>query len=228
MPSRKESLLAALPHILPQVDRLYLYLDKYDEIPREIRAMENIIPILPSAEFKSKGCTGKLYGLKIHKAPCLYFCFDDDIIYQNGYVDHLSAALSRYHYESIVGLHGCIFKNPARSYVKDRQIIGFSAGLHFDVLVDELGSGTIAFHSEAVRLEFDYWSNRNMTDLYVMIEAIRQKVNRICIRRSPDFIKAIRELQEDSIWRNSMLDDALQSRLLQSIMNEYPDNWGKS
>ena len=185
MPSRFESLRVALPHIVAQVDTLYLYLDKYEKVPPELSAMPKVVALLPEEPASSLATAGKFRGLSLHAGPCLYFCFDDDIIYGDGYVNHLAAALHRHDYRAGVGVHGAVYKLPIRSYVKDRQLLHFSKALSFDVVFDELGTGTIAFHSSALRIKPDGWLNPNMADLQLMIDAVRQKTQRICVMRPP-------------------------------------------
>ena len=227
MPSRSESLRIALPYILPQVDRLYLYLDKHDAIPEEFKSNPKIIPVLPQGGVKKElGGRGKFIGLRLEKDPCIFVCFDDDIIYRDGYVNHLVTALKRYHCRAVVGIHAGIYKFPNISYVKERTIVHFEQSLTADILVDELGTGTIAFHSGVIHIDPELWDYNNMIDLHFMLEAIKQKVPRVCIRRGDDFLKAIGgQDQPDSIYRQSLRDDSRQTRLLQAAMEQYPDNW---
>ncbi len=104
MPSRIESLRIALPGIMAQVDRLYLYLDQYRFVPPEFASDSRIVPLLPRDEDPSLRGAGKFFGLSQFSAPCLYFCFDDDIAYPAGYVDHLAAALARHRFRTLIGL----------------------------------------------------------------------------------------------------------------------------
>lgn len=225
MPSRIDSLRTALPHILPQVDYLYLYFDKYDKVPREFSSHPKIISLLPDKKSRSLGCDGKLFGLRLNPDPCLFILFDDDIIYPGEYVSHMVAALQRHHYRSIVGLHGAIYKALPHSYVKDRQILHFSMRQDFDILVDELGTGTMAFHSGCIDINPDKWMHVNMTDLMVMIEAVRQKIPRISIRRTQDFLRPIAQNQPDSLYIQSLQNDRIQTNLLNQAMQCYPASW---
>lgn len=72
MPSRTDSFRVALPHILPQVDRLFLYLDKYEDIPEEIASNPKIVSVLGGVDGKSLGSCGKLSALTLHPEPCLF------------------------------------------------------------------------------------------------------------------------------------------------------------
>lgn len=227
MPSRINSLRVALPQILSQIDVLHLYFDKYNEVPPEFASNPKIISLLPE-EDQNLGCAGKFQGLKIYSEPCLYFCFDDDIIYPIGYVKHLEIALRRHHYRALVGVHGCVYKFPITSYVRDRSILHFRAGLNFEVLVDELGTGTLAFHSRCIQINHDRWLYPNKSDLNIMLEAVRQKVPRICVRRGPNYLQPIAEGQPDSLFRQSLNNDSTETAMLQAAMIDYPDSWSLS
>jgi hypothetical protein len=225
MPTRLESCRIAMPSILAQVDRLYLYLDGYPSVPDEFAREPKIVPLLPGDGETSLRGAGKLVGLRAFGEPCLYFCFDDDIVYPPNYVEHMAAALRRHHYRAIVGLHASVYKVPVRSYVRDRQVLHFSAASHFDYVVDELGTGTAALHSSCIRIAPRRWGHHNMCDLMLMIESIRQGVPRISIRRPDRFLLPIEQSQDDSLYRRTLVDDSIQSRLLRATFERYPDRW---
>ena len=228
MPTRLSSCRIALPYILAQVDCLYLYLDKYDQIPTEFTNEPRIIPLLPRVGGWSLEGSGKFIGLSMHSKPCLYFCFDDDIIYSIGYVDHLAAALRRYHYKAIVGVHGKTYWIPNNSYSKDRTVVHFQRGLDFDCAVDELGTGTLAFHSSCIDIDPHRWAYNNKEDLMMMIDAVHQKVLRFAVRRKPDLLKPIEQKQDDSIYLKLLADDSIETQLLQESMERYPGRWSMS
>ena len=223
MPSRHESLMQALPHILPQLDRLYLYLDQHSTVPTDLLSEPKIVAILP--ETKNLGSDGKFMGLKREKEPCLYFCFDDDIIYPPDYVRRLTAFLKRLHFAVVVGFQGVLFQKRFVSYVKSRSIVHFAGSLQLDALVDELGTGTLAFHSQCIHIDPEQWAKPNMTDLMFMLEAIRQNVPRLCIRREAGYLRAIAEKQTDSLYVKSLQDDSAETQLLRAVIKAYPDAW---
>jgi hypothetical protein len=225
MPSRRDSLRRALPPILAQLDRLYLYLDQHDAVPDGLAHDPRIVPLLPDPGGPALRGAGKFLGLRAFGEPCLYFCFDDDILYPPGYVAHLSAALRRHRYRAVAGLHGAVYRVPVRSYVRDRKVLHFAAGLAFDCVVDELGTGTIAFHSGCVDLDVRRWAHVCASDLMTMLECIRQGVPRIAVRRPGGFLRPIAEQQSDSLYAKSLRDDSLQTRLMQAAFESYPDDW---
>ncbi len=228
MPSRAASLRRALPAILPQVDRLYLYLDKYDHVPPDLAALPNVVCELPRPGAPSLGSSGKFAALDQHTDPCLFFGFDDDIVYAPDHVAVLTAAIRRHRHRALVGLHAAIYEMPCASYVKNRRLFAFRLGLDYDVCVDELGTGTLAFHSSAIALEHRSWQHANMSDLHLMIDAVRQEVPRIAVRRGDAFAQPIRQNQPDSLYRESLQDDSVQTALLREAMESYPSRWCSS
>lgn len=151
MPSRRDGLAQVLPRILPQLDRLYLFFDKYDAVPEEYRGEPKIVPLHPSTSGHFASC-GKFLAIAEFGAPCLFFGFDDDILYPSGYVDVLTSALRRHHFHAAVGFHAGVFRPPHRSYRRDRVILHFARPINIDCSVDELGTGTIAFATPSLHI----------------------------------------------------------------------------
>ena len=228
IPSRADSLRKALPTILPHVDRLYVYLDRHDAVPADLAKEPKIVALLPDPPGSTLGSSGKLIALRHHPAPCLFFGFDDDILYGPGYVDLLAGALRRYHHRFIVGLHGAIYAADAKSYARSRTVVHFGSPLEHDALVDELGSGTIAFHSALLRPDPTAWAHPNTTDMMLMIEAIRARVPRVAARRPAGLATPVSERQADSIFASTLRDDRLETQLLRAAMRFYPDDWRRS
>lgn len=228
MPSREDSLRQALPSILPQLDRLYLYLDGHSDIPEWVARDSRIVPILAKSQEVSLHASGKFIGLVLTPEPCLYFCFDDDIHYPERYVSHMAAALRRHAYRALVGIHGAVYRLPCRSYVRDRRVFHFRKGILFDCIVDELGTGTMAFHSRCLPLAPAQWQHPNQSDLMVMLECVRREIPRVVVRREADFLRPITERQDDSLYVRSLKDDSVQTRLLSEAMASYPGRWCQS
>jgi hypothetical protein len=225
MPSRIDSLRIALPRILPQVDRLYLYLDKYDEVPAEFRKLSKVTCILPTPGSKPIGCSGKFVGLQLFKDECAYFTFDDDIVYPAGYTQHMMRALARTFFKSVVAVHGVQFTMPFKSYSRSRRQLHFRRGLEMDVLVDEVGTGTAAFHSGLLKVNPARWAHANMSDLNFMLECIGHGVPRVCVARPPGFLKPIGELQDDSVFVAMTRDDSRETAILQAAIARHPAYW---
>ncbi|OEO32743.1 hypothetical protein VW23_010120 [Devosia insulae DS-56] len=212
IPSRADDLEQVLTRIVPQVERLHLFLHGYDAIPAVARH-SRIVPVLAPADTAFRA-SGKFYGLLQQKGPCLYFCFDDDILYPPDYVARLTAAICRYGGGAFVGVHGSDYPGAGTSYARDRKTRPFAKRLLIDRIVDELGCGTLAFPSELLSIDPRRWPHGDMDDLMLAIEAERNGINRIAIRRRRRWLVPIRQSQPDSLWLRTLADDSRQSEEL--------------
>ncbi len=205
IPTRAGDLEQVLARIVPQVERLFLFLHGYAEIPAAGRH-SRIVPILAPVDTPFRA-SGKFYGLVQQTDPCLYFCFDDDILYQPDHVARLTAAILRYGGRALVGVHSNTYVGAAR-YARDRKVRHFASRLHFDRVTDELGCGTIAFPSQLLSFDPRRWPHGDMEDLMLAIEAERHGIRRIAIHRPRRSLVPIREAQPDSLWVRTLADDS--------------------
>ena len=218
MPTRQKNLREVLPNILKNVDILYLYLDKYEYVPKFLYKF----PKIKIIENLNMGVTGKFLGVQMHHKSCIFFGFDDDIIYPNNYVEYLISALSKENFKAIVGVHGLNIKKPFSSFVKDIFSYHFEGKLDESKYVDILGGGTIAFHSDFFTPNINSWSNKNMDDLEIMRECIEHNFQRICISRPKNFLKAISKSQPDSIWAQTKLNDFRETKFIKQSLKDFP------
>jgi hypothetical protein len=223
IPTRAGDLEQVLARIVPQVERLHLFLHGYDEVPAAARH-SRIIPVLapPDTPFRA---SGKFYGLLQQKLPCLYFCFDDDILYPADYVERMTGAIVRYGGRAFVGVHGTSYPVPRSSYAHDRKTRHFAKRLRFDRVIDELGSGTVAFASELLHIDPRRWPHGDMDDLMLAIDAERHDIRRIVVHRRRRWLVPLQQGQPDSLWTRTLADDTRQSAQLielQALMGRIP------
>jgi hypothetical protein len=224
MPSRAHALEIVLSSILPQLDSLFIFFDKHEEVPKAFIDHPKIVPLLPR-RYGALAGSGKFLGIELHGEPCLYFCFDDDIHYPADYVEFVTRALYRHHLRAIVGFHACLLKPPYRSYRRDRDIIHFADGLLMDGHVDVLGTGTSAFYPPNFRFDARAWPFKDMLDLLLAIEAAKQGVPRISIRRPVDYLRPIESNQADSTYSALVKDDSRQSEIMRAALKSCPLSW---
>jgi hypothetical protein len=224
IPSRAKDLAGVLERIVPQVERLHLFLHGYESIPPEARH-SRILPVLAPKAHPYRA-SGKLFGLGIERLPCLYFCFDDDILYPPDYVARLARALIRHEGDAIVGFHASRFLPPHQSYIRDRRIYPFPKRLLFDTPVDELGAGTIAFASGRLPIDPVSWKYGDVDDLMLAIEAERRGLKRIALARHRKYIRRVPGKQVESLWRTVQADESRsveQMRVLLRLMSRLPE-----
>jgi hypothetical protein len=219
MPSRASSLEACIDTITSQVDLLYVYLDKYPDVPALLKKYDNVRPLLPAevskllGESKDWRVTGKFIGAML-TGDCLYFGFDDDIIYPDGYTKLLADSLAKFNYRALVGIHGSTFRAPYMSYTKDRRIVHFRSHLERDQIVDELGTGTLAFRTGVFMPKLGDWTNLELCDLMIAIDAHQMGLPRVAVSRRRKYLEAVAQSQDDSLWAAQLRDDSVHSNLM--------------
>lgn len=212
IPTRAADLRRVIDSILPQVDRLHVFLHGYSTVPQDVVRPGVIVHLAPADH--PYRTAGKFYGLTQETAACIYCTFDDDIDYRPGHVARLRAAILRYGGRAVVGLQAATFSRSPGGYLARMRSRGFARGLWFDQRADEIGTGTSAFLSTALRLDPANWPQTNMDDLMLAIDAEAQGLPRIGIARPAGSIVAIRRNQPDSIKLKVKHDDSLQSAQL--------------
>ncbi|NOZ33599.1 MAG: hypothetical protein GXP01_11200 [Alphaproteobacteria bacterium] len=218
MRSRRGCVEQALATIMPQIDRLHLYLDDYDEVPRFARH-ERIIAYLGDPA-QRLGCAGKFLALQNEPEPVLFAGFDDDILYAANHVDRLRECLIRHRGDVLAGVHGADFKAPYASFVRDRKSYNFPRRLKKEVSADILGCGTIAFLTDRFRLDPSAFSAPGIDDILVATLAQRAGMGRIAIKRRTRWMKPIHLVQDDSIWAGVLRDERQATLYMRRLMVE--------
>lgn len=187
IPERLESFKLVVQRILPQVDHLYVYLDKFEKIPSFLN--NNKITVTLSKDYsKDHRDNAKFLAfdkLKSQLSNFYYFTIDDDILYPHDYVRSMLDRLKVYNNSLVVGVHGVMHEEYPKSYFKRRFVYHFQeTKLESPKLVNNLGTGTVAFHSSLFRqLNPDLWPVGGMVDIYFSKECRRNNILLLCIDR---------------------------------------------
>ena len=220
MSSRTGTFPAALASVLPQVDRLYLFLDGFESIPAEIRAQEKCFAVV-TREPGNLHASSRFLAPRLFGSDAVICLFDDDILYPEGYVQRIAAALDEFGGEALVGFHAFLYLPPHRSYVRDRLMIGFPRSLTAPRRVHELGSGTLGFLSSRFSPDPTSWRYHDVDDLYVAAEANRSGLFKIALPRPQGWIRPLAANQEDSLWRATLKDDRRQSEIMRYVIAQH-------
>jgi len=223
IPSRVNTLAAVIASIVPQVERLYVFLHGHDAIPEAARH-PRVIPVLAPRDTPWRQ-SGRLYGLSLEQWPCLFFCFDDDIRYPEGYVDRLADALVRHEGNAVVGFHAHNYRPPHQSYIRDRKGFVFTKRKLFEAQVDELGAGTLGFVSSRLPMDPRRWKYGDMDDIMIAQEAERAGLKRIVVARRRHYIGRARKDATGTLWKSVLEDESRsveQMRVLLQLMGRLP------
>ena len=220
MPSRADTFSRMIHSALSQVDKLFVFLDGFEEIPSELKNQPKChVTILPKQ--------GNLHASSRYLAPRLFdsdavvVLFDDDILYPPDYVSKIRLAFSQYGDQCIIGFHATIFMPPHYSYVRNRYSMHFSSKLNNALNVHELGTGTAAFLSSTFCPNPATWRHNYMDDLYRAAEAVKENLTLIALKREADWLTPLAEDQDDSNWQATIQDDRAQSSFMRHLLTQY-------
>ncbi len=158
LPDRKEQLINTLKSLLPQVDVIYCHLSNYKEIPYH---NDKIVYTLGDNRY---GDAGKFYHLEKHKG--YYFSCDDDLIYDENYIQDTIKEVDKY---GIVSYHGRSFlKFPIDSYYKTPAIRNRCLDSYeYTEPIQIAGTGVMAFHTDKFKPPFNIFKAANMSDIWI-------------------------------------------------------------
>lgn len=215
MPSRKRTARLAIRSILPQVTRLYLYLDGFDSVPSFARHPK--IVVLRSQDYPGLNANGKLLGMIFTDQEGYYVTVDDDYWYPRRFVSRLWKQRLAIRRPLVIGVHGCILKSPFKSYLKDRTIFTSWKPLPETKSVDVVATcGTL---HDLADLCFDVrnWNVTNQVDLHFAQEMKAAGVTGAVVRRGWFWLVPLRWSQSDSIFAALKRNDEAQTALARKI-----------
>ena len=190
---REPGLAQAVASVLPQVDRLNVFLQGYADIPECLR--DDRVSILRDSdapESAALGASAKFHWLwHALVADGYHFTVDDDIVYPPGYVRYCVRKIDEYERKAVVGFHGMIYRSRVRSYFTDRRVWTFAHKCDSDRFVHTLGTGTASFHTDTLKLTRADFALPNSCDLYLGIACQRQRVPVLCLARQRGYLKAL-------------------------------------
>ena len=198
MPTRIETFARVVARLLPQVDRMFVFLDGFEATPGFLLD-DRKITVLRSQEVGELHSTGRFLALRVLEAPSVVLVVDDDIKYPRNYVARMVRRLAAASGKAVIGVHGGIFKPPYESYVTDGTQYHFSSELKEDTRADALGAGTAAFLSEVMDFDVRQWVGYDHSDLQLALEAKRRQVPLICIKRRKKWLRPLAEDRADSL-----------------------------
>jgi hypothetical protein len=227
IPSRQEQLKHVVERIMPQVDHLFVFLDKYPEIPSFLLDSQCITVIRSEdydREFRDNAKFISYNDLKCKYDNFFYITCDDDLDYPYDYVATLIDRLESFSRRAIVGVHGVMISEELTSYNDCRFIYHFQRAVRpHSKLVNILGSGTLAFHSDVFQsIDIRKWAASGMCDIFLSIEARRSLIPMICIDRSEYWLRQ-QKLPKDN---HTLFDEAKKNdaKIFEQITPYAP--WG--
>lgn len=210
-PPREDKLRIVVAALLPQVDAINIYLNGYDQVPAFLKH-SRINVVVGGPDLRDNG--------KFHFTQDVPdgFCFtvDDDIAYPPEYVQSLIRKIEFYERKAVIGLHGTVYAKPIRSFFKGRTLLHFEEGLDMDVVVNQLGTGTVAFHTSLLRPELSWFETTGMADVWLALEARRRRIPLVAISREAHWLLPI-GTEETTLFREFRKNDDMQTDVVRQL-----------
>ncbi|KQY49820.1 glycosyltransferase family A protein [Lysobacter sp. Root494] len=210
-PPREEKLRAVVAALLPQVDQIQVYLNNYTAVPDFLRH-SRITTVLGKEDLRDNG---KFYFPKdLPRGYC--FTVDDDLAYPPDYVQAMIRKIEFYERKAVVGLHGTVYAKPIRSFFKGRTLLHFEEALEVDTVVNQLGTGTVAFHTDLWRPQLDWFKTTGMADVWLAMQARRMRIPFVAVAREGQWLLPI-GTEETTLFREFRKSDEMQTALVREL-----------
>lgn len=186
IPSRRKLLKITVASLLPQVGHLNVYLNGYEDVP-EFLATDKIT-VARSQQHGDRGDAGKFFWAS--EVEGYHLVCDDDLIYPGRYAQSMIEACKRYGRRAVVGLHGVTLRTPFVNYYSSRRVFHFSRSLSADQHVHVLGTGTVCYHTNTIKVHPTDFRVPNMADIWFALLGQRQQVPFVCAAHPSDWLCA--------------------------------------
>lgn len=218
-PPRERQLKQVVASLIDQVDRIFVYLNEYSSVPDFLKH--------PRIEVRIGGedlrDNGKFaFSAELPAGYCL--TVDDDIIYPPDYVQALIRKVEIYGRKAAVGLHGTIFAKPFVSYFEGRKLFHFKQSLERDELVDQLGTGTLCFHTSLWNPSHLDFASKGMVDAWIAVAAVKAGIPLIAVSRKRNWLMPIPD--PTAAGASTLFDEFKHSCDAQTALINSVSGWG--
>jgi len=215
-PPREKKLKQVINSLLSQVDQIYVYLNDYDRVPEFLKHPKISVQLGRDA-YGDLRDNGKMYFMEtLPDGYC--FTVDDDINYPHDYIEKVIRKIELYERKAVIGIHGTIFAKPFESYFKNRTVNHFKSELKRDILVNQLGTGTIGFHTSLIRPSLNEFYDVGMADVFMAVIAKKMNIPLICIERENNWLTAMEEDNTANLYDEYKNDAAKQTKYISEIL----------
>lgn len=203
---REEAVRAAVESLVSQVDVIRVAFDGFHEIPRWVDSYINDGVRVEPVVYNPRVGDGAKFSSIRPRPGDLHLVCDDDIVYPSDYAARLKEALVA-HPGAVVGVHGAQILPSCRTYGYHaaRRVYHCTAALARPTPVNVLGTGTLAFFGDRIRIVHGLFRcYPNAADLVFARMALEQNVPLIAIPRDAGWIKVSPVPAGETIYEASM------------------------
>ncbi len=222
IPERVFSLEKTIKSLVHQVDKINIYLDGYVDAPQFLSSISKFCNITFSGKDSSLRDNGKFMNLE-EDNNCYYFSVDDDIVYPPDYVAFMISKIEQYDRKAVIGVHGIILpEEPDRYFSRQRKVLHFESAVDRDILVNVLGTGTVAFHSRLLQgMKLGFFEKTGMADVFISIFCKKNMIPMIAVSRPSHWLVEIENCG------STLYEEFLHSDVEQTTLIRKNSPWGK-
>ena len=199
IPGRAATLKNVIRRLLPQVDRLNVYLNGYADVPTFLHHPK--IEFARSQDHGDRGDAGKFFWSD--DATGFYLTCDDDILYPPDYVEMLVLVIEECHRQAAVSFHGAVLPESISDYYGSRLAYHCLADVNEDVPVHVLGTGVLGYHTSTIEVTGEDFKIPNMADIWFGILGQEQGVPFVCAAHEKEWLVDGSPAGEESIYSSS-------------------------
>jgi len=212
MPERIDIALKAIESIYNQVDLVRVYLNNFEEYPKDL--IDDKIILMIDEDLKS---TGKFYWALGENQ--YYFSIDDDLIYPENYVSEHIELIQKYNNQVAVSLHGKILnKTPINNFFKDgiKKNYRCLKKVTRNVYVHILGGGVSAFNTNHIQIDRKKFKYLYMDDIEVSIQLQKQKIPIIVRKHDSNYLHYLKP-NNLTLYEKYMDNDNTHTKIINSV-----------
>jgi len=148
----------------PQVDKVCIYFNGHDRVPNWVKDDEKIWYAM-SSKHGDLGDVGKFFWCADNDG--IFFTCDDDIIYPDDYVQSTIQFLERFKFNIVSTHHGAVMNRGATQYHAGKKLYSLKSTQPVSKQVHIGGTGCMAFHTDRLRPELEWFKLSNMADIWI-------------------------------------------------------------
>lgn len=212
IPNREKELQRCIQSLYNQADRIVVWLNWYDHVPSFLKKPGIEVIMWDNSLWDA------IKFAKVHETDAYdyYFSCDDDLFYPKNYIQSRIDHIEKYDRKAIVWTHWVIVPwNKIQTYYGNCIRYTYKSFLPTDNFVNVLGTGTVAFHKDTIKLSLKDFPKPNMADIRLGIKAQKWSVPMLCLKHNGDEIQTMNT--NGSIWEDKHNDDSDITNIVNSV-----------
>ena len=205
-PTRELIIAEAVESLLPQVDKLVIWVNGEMELPQACYHEKVELYWGKDVLGFDIGCAGK-FAFAFEWEGYI-FTVDDDIVYAPDYVEKSIAKIEEYNRECIFSYHGRITKLPITTYRSSKDMVkncSFQQDVGKDTECHIIGTGVTFFHADTIFPKYDIMEMKhtNVSDIHFAQSMDMRGIRTIVAEHQRGWLKALNPIDGISHHRET-------------------------